>query len=300
MMVRGREGRPGWAPLPPLPSLGVLLTLAATTALAAIPATGSAQSAAERSDEVRIEGRLLFGVDSLPVARAHVRVEGADPVRTDGEGRFTLAAESGERRLTAVVVDRSRERVYTALFRIPDRVRVGFTWWVGAEVDPRAATGRSEEDPIAVDGVVATVEADEVSERDHEAERSDHLDRAYIESLGPVRDVGDLVRRMVGVRVLPSVGGTVCIVPGRGRMQQRQVGTLLGLDQKVRGTSDRACPEMVTVVLDGLVLRDATHFVASIPPGDIESIRYLGGIAATQRYGHVARWGALVIETRTR
>lgn len=268
-----------------------LLFLALASGLAWTPTGARGQ---ER--DVRIVGRLVAGADSIPAAGAHVVAGEGTPVRTDRSGRFVLRAVPGERRLTAVVIDGSTERIYTALFRVPDRDVIRFSWWVGPEVESGPRTPDPE--PIPIEGLVVTVER-RILERDHAAERGDYLDRAAIEALGPgIRGVGDLVRRLAGVRVVPAEGSTVCVVPSRGRMQLRAIAPGLSRDPALSGPRDRGCPEMVTVVLDGLVLREGAHAVASIPASDVESVRFVGGITATQRYGRHGRWGALVIRTR--
>ena len=131
--------------------------------------------------------------------------------------------------------------------------------------------------------------------------RSDFLDRHAIEALGPgIQNVGDLTRRMLGVQVVPSATGTLCIQAKRGRRQHRVVSGNMESERQLTGFQPDGCSDMVTVVVDGVMLSDAEHYVSSIRPSEIESIEFIGGIEATQRFGRRGRFGALLIHTRIR
>lgn len=267
---------------------------------------GSAASHATvaQEDHVRLVGRVLFGTDSLAVQEATVTVPGSAPARTNPLGHFILDLAPGTRTLTVELPPELGDRPFRERFQIPDE-GTQFTWWVAPEVETRRdeagvlhRVGEDQEEPIAVEGVTVTATARR-PERDRTAVRSDFLDRRAIEALGPgIQNVGDLTRRMLGVQVVPSAGGTLCIQAKRGRRHHRIVSG--DLESELTGFQPDGCADMVTVVVDGVMLSDAEHYVSSIRPSEVESIEFVGGIEATHRFGRRGRYGALVIRTRIR
>lgn len=280
----------------------------AATTIATLLLLGGAvaPAAAAQEDPVRLVGRVLFGTDSVAVEDATVTAPGSAPVRTNPLGHFVLDLAPGDRILTVELPPALGNRPFRERFRIPD-AGIQLTWWVAPEVRTRLdakgvlhRVGEDQEQPIAVPGVTVTATARR-PERDRTAVRSDFLDRRAIEALGPgVQDVGDLTARMLGVHVVPSATGTLCIQARRGRRQHRVVSGDLGAERRLTGFQPDGCSDMVTVVVDGVMLSDAEHYVSSIRPSEIESIEFVGGIEATQRFGRRGRFGALVIQTRIR
>ncbi len=55
-----------------------------------------------------------------------------------------------------------------------------------------------------------------------------------------------------------------------------------------------------TVVRDGAQMGPAGEYLADIPVGDVESMRYLNATDATMRYGTGVAGGAIVVTTRGR
>ncbi len=112
--------------------------------------------------------------------------------------------------------------------------------------------------------------------------RSNVITREQIASVqGRARHIGDVVRTFIpGATVTEMRGGFLCL-EFRGASGARTTGCNFPL-----------------VVMDGLPITDAYHFLRDLRVEDLERIEYVPASQGAARYGIDATYGALVIETR--
>ena len=112
--------------------------------------------------------------------------------------------------------------------------------------------------------------------------RSNVVTRQQIASVeGRARHIGDVVRTFIpGATVTEMRGGFLCL-EFRGASGSRTTGCNFPL-----------------VILDGLPVTDAYHFLRDLQVQDLERIEFIPASQGAARYGIGGTYGALVIETR--
>jgi hypothetical protein len=142
---------------------------------------------------------------------------------------------------------------------------------------------------IAIEGVTALARSAAEEARRRSGSRQTLLVREDLAAIeGSTRNLGDIARRMPGLRVrhINEGGGTaipqICIESGRGTMRDN-----LGDE----------CSEPVMVVLDGMPIFEPWR-LSSITPSEIESIQYMTSAEAGGRFGMGSARGVLIIYTR--
>ncbi len=140
--------------------------------------------------------------------------------------------------------------------------------------------------PYVLRGVEVLAERTRTAAGRREGVRLDVLDLEEIEELETsARHVGDLVRSgFPTLDISEPNPSTLCV-------ESRRAGTI----NPRRGG---ACPYMVAVLLDGVLVTEPGSYLAGLPPSSIARIEYLPALFAGARYGTNAGNGVLLIWTR--
>lgn len=153
-------------------------------------------------------------------------------------------------------------------------------WFTIADVTPMELELRLVPDAIELEALVVNVRSRAIDRTVSTGVRRDYVSRVEIEKLlGAVRNVGDLLRTMPGVRV---------------QNLRNQVTGQMELCIEGRRTAQSGC-QSVLVVIDGII--SDTAYLESLPPNIIESIEFVPSIIAGIRYGRRTGSGVLVITT---
>jgi hypothetical protein len=141
---------------------------------------------------------------------------------------------------------------------------------------------------IAIEGVRVVARSAAEEARRRSGSRQSLLIREDIAALtGAARHVGDIARRLPGIRVRDiveinsSIPTGICIESSRGTMREPMDG----------------CSEPVMVVLNGVPIFDPSRLV-QISTTEIESIEYLSSAEAGGRFGWGSAQGVIIIYTR--
>ena len=109
--------------------------------------------------------------------------------------------------------------------------------------------------------------------------------------LGTARHVGDLARRLPGVRVRDLY------YPGTATVREVCLETTRGVsDPEAMISGDPECPARIQAVVDGVLVGAET--LLTIPLEQIESVQFISSAEGALQYGTMARNGALVIHSR--
>lgn len=218
---------------------------------------------------VQVSGRVMDQGTMEPVSGALVRVESAE-----GEAGRTLTDDEGRFRFDGLDLD-------TYLVAV-EHLAYGsqMKWFTVSDVQPLELDLGLVPDAIELDALVVSVRSRDLGRAMDAGVRRDFVSRVEIERLlGAVRNVGDLVRTMPGVRVQNLRD------PATGQMR---------LCIEGMRTYTRAC-DSVLVVIDG-IMSDA-EMLEDLPPNIIQSIEFIPSIIAGMRYG--GRTGSGVLEITT-
>ena len=221
---------------------------------------------------VPVAGRVVDQGTFEPVSNAVVTIESSegreDKLLTDEEGRFTFERLELDTYLVQV-----EHLAYGTQTR----------WFTVSDVEPIELELGLVPDAIELEALVVSVRSTAIDRTVATGARRDFVGQMEIESLmGSVRNVGDLVRTMPGVRVQnlrdPATGQMTLCIEGR-----RSYG--------------RGC-DSVLVVIDGAP--SDPEFLEALPPNIIESIEFIPSIIAGIRYGRRTGSGVLEITTKKR
>ena len=227
-------------------------------------ALGGVPGAAAQRAPVAVVGHLYDLDDGLPIEGAVVTVAGtAARAVTDTLGAFRLAGVPPGAHVLQV-----RHIAYGThehAMEVPGGIDL--------TLELRLSRQALELEPIDV----------EVARRPRtQSTRSNVVTRRQIASVEDrARHIGDVVRTFIpGATVTETQGGFFCL-EFRGAAGSRTTGCNFPL-----------------VVLDGLPVGDAYHFLRDLRVQDLERIEFVPASQGAARYGMGATYGALVIDTR--
>lgn len=225
---------------------------------------GLAPGAAAQRAPVAVTGHLYDLDDGTPVDGAVVRLSGAAVVSvTDSLGAFRLAGiQAGS---YVLQVRHIAYGTHEHQVDVPESADLA--------LELRLSRQALELDPLDV----------EVTRRPRTASTpSNVVTREQIASVQDrARHIGDVVRAFIpGANVSEMRGGFLCI-EFRGASGSRTTGCNFPL-----------------VVMDGLPVVDAYHFLRDLRVQDLERIEFVPASQGAARYGMGATYGALVIQTR--
>ena len=218
---------------------------------------------------VPVEGRVVDQSTSEAVSGAVVTIESSGgregQILTDEDGRFSFERLELDTYLVEV-----EHLAYGTQVR----------WFTISDVEPIDLELGLVPDAIELEALVVSVRSRAIDRTVRSGARRDFVSRVEIEKLiGAVRNVGDLVRTMPGVRVQnlrdPATGQMGLCIEGRRSIQS-------------------GC-ESVLVVIDGII--SDTAYLESLPPNIIQSIEFVPSIIAGVRYGRRTGTGVLEITT---
>lgn len=218
---------------------------------------------------VPVTGHVVDQTTGEAVSAAVVTIESSggrqSMILTDDKGRFSFERLELDTYLVAV-----EHLAYGTQMR----------WFTIADVTPMELELGLVPDAIELEALVVNVRSRTIDRTVATGVRRDYVSRIEIEKLlGSVRNVGDLLRTIPGVRVQNLRD------PRTGQME---------LCIEGRRTAQSGC-QSVLVVIDGII--SDTAYLETLPPNIIESIEFISSIIAGIRYGRRAGSGVLEITT---
>ncbi len=246
----------------------------------AAPALAGAQ--ADSPQVTLILGRVRLP-DSTPAAGVAVTVAGAaDVILTNSDGRFRLATAPGARSL------RLRGVGWVPFDTVIDARGSRIT----LDVVLRRTIGQLDSVRIVASGTLKparyaqTTRFDQFYERRRSAIGGAFLTRTDIERAN-VMEAADLLRGLVGVRILRGPTGTPVI-----RFERCVTPQLRG------GSTDESAQKLVQLFVDGVRVSDAFGALSTLKAGDVEAMEVYQGVAQLPAIARGDGCAAIFVWTR--